>query len=125
MTQTVKREVLEGTVIVTLQIQSLEAANVQQMSRCVAQAMQGAESIVVDLGLLQYFDVRGFAAILQWARGGTSNAEVRLCSQSGAVRALFELLGADVLIPMYRTPEEALRGRSVAALGAGQSLRTL
>src|SRR5579871_4779604 len=104
----VKREVIDQAVIITLECQSLESTNVPSVTRSVFQAMLGAGRIVVDLGALQYFDVRGFATILQWVGSNPQRAEVRLCSQSASVRALFELLGADAVIPLYRTREDAL-----------------
>jgi hypothetical protein len=64
--------------------------------------------IIVDLGELRYFDVGGFAAILSWAGGGSQKAEVRFCSEAGTVWALFELLRARAVVPLYRSFEEAL-----------------
>jgi anti-anti-sigma factor len=108
MLLTVKREVIDRAVVITLECQSLEASNVQRVTRAVSEAMLGGERIIVDLGALQYFDVRGFAGILQWVGSGAPRAEVRLCSRSAPVRALFGLLGADAVIPLYQSREEAL-----------------
>jgi hypothetical protein len=70
--------------------------------------MPGADRVVVDFGALQYFDVGGFGAILFWAQGGAQNAEVRMCSGSPSIHALFELLRAQTVVPLYRTRKEAM-----------------
>src|SRR5581483_3886204 len=105
---TFTRETIGPSVVVTLEIQSLDAQNVRQVARGVAAAMAGASEIVLDFGALQYFDVGGFGAILVWAQGGPHKAEVRMCSRSGTIRALFELLRAQTVVPLYKNREEAL-----------------
>jgi anti-anti-sigma factor len=110
-----KRETNGDIVVITLQVQSMDAKNSQKIARRVAEAILDGERIVVDLGALRYFDVAGFAAILNWAGGGPRKAQVRFCSQSGAIRALFELLRANAVVPLYRSCEEA-----VASLGSDE-----
>ncbi len=105
---TLKRETFGPFTVITLEIQSLDARNAQQVTRCMAEAMDGGVRVIVDLGALQYFDVSGFAAILNWSSGGRQLADVRLCSQSGTIRALFELLRAQKVVPLYRSCEEAV-----------------
>jgi anti-anti-sigma factor len=102
------RQIVGETIVVTLKIQSLDSQNVRHVVNGVAAAMLGAERIVVDFGALQYFDVGGFGAILFWAQGGPQKAEVRMCSRSGTVRALFELLRAQTVVPLYKNREEAM-----------------
>jgi anti-anti-sigma regulatory factor len=105
---TFTREIIGQTIVVTLRIQSLDAQNVREVVRGVTAAMPGADRIVVDFGALQYFDVGGFGAILFWAQGGPQKAEVRMCSGSGTIRALFELLRAQTVVPLYKNREEAM-----------------
>jgi anti-anti-sigma factor len=119
-----RRENVGDIILITLEIQSIETTNSRKITQRVAEAMSGGGRIVVDLGELRYFDVTGFAAILNWAAGGTQKAEVRFCSQSGTIRALFELLRANAVVPLYRSREEAMasfrshvrRGAEVLAL---------
>jgi anti-anti-sigma factor len=110
-----KREIIGDIIVITLQVQSIDAKNSQKIGRRVAEAMADGERIVVDLGALRYFDVAGFAALLNWAGGGPRRAQVRFCSQSGAIRALFELLRANAVVPLYRGCEEAM-----ASLGSNE-----
>ena len=91
--------------MITLEIQSLDAANASYVTECLVKAMQGEGQTVVDLGALRYFDVSGFAAILKWVTGGS---EVRLCSRYGTIHALLELLQADTVVTLYQNREEAM-----------------
>ena len=100
-----RRETLRGITMITLEIQSLDAANASYVTECLVKAMQGEGQTVVDLGALRYFDVSGFAAILKWVTGGS---EVRLCSRYGTIHALLELLQADTVVTLYQNREEAM-----------------
>ncbi len=100
-----RRETLWGVTVITLEIQSLDSANASYVTECLVQAMHGESQTVVDLGALRYFDVSGFAAILKWVASGS---EVRLCSGSGTIHALLELLQAETVVPLYASREEAM-----------------
>jgi anti-anti-sigma factor len=102
------RQVIHENTVITLEIQSLDATNAKSVTEKLAAAMRGENRIVLDLGALRYFDVSGFAAILHWATGDRGWPDVRLCSQSGTVQALFELLGANTAIPLFESREEAI-----------------
>jgi anti-anti-sigma factor len=103
-----QRQVIHENTVITLEIQSLDATNAEQVTESLADAMRGEGRVVVDLGALRYFDVSGFAAILKWATGDEDWPDVRLCSQSGTIQALFELLGANTVIPLFQSREEAI-----------------
>ena len=103
-----QRQVIEKNTVITLEIQSLDGTNAERVTRNLAVAMRGEDRVVLDLGALRYFDVSGFAAILQWATRDREWPDVRLCSQSGTVQALFELLGANTAIPLFQSREEAI-----------------
>jgi anti-anti-sigma factor len=118
---TFTREIIGQAIVVTLEIQSLDAQNVRHVAQSVAAAMAGADKIVVDLGALQYFDVGGFGAILIWAQGGPQKAEVRVCSRSGTIRALFELLRAQTVVPLYKNREEAMASLTRAERRSSES----
>jgi anti-anti-sigma factor len=105
---TLKRRIIGQTTLITLDVQTLDSRNTQDISRRVEDAMQGGTNVIVDLGALRYFDLSGFAEILNWAAGGRAGVDVRLCSQSGAIRALFQLLRADTVVRLYQNRGEAL-----------------
>lgn len=111
-----RREVLDGVAIVTLQIQVLDERNASRVVGLVAEATRDDAHIVLDLGSLEYFDVSGFAALLKWAIAGPSQPVIAVCSRSGAIRALLELVQADSFFALYHCREDAL-----AALGTYRS----
>ena len=93
--------------VLTLVIESLDARNADEVGESVLQAMSESRRVLVDLGALLYFDVRGFAAILRWA-AGREDREVCLCSGSRNVHALFGLLQAENLVTLFQSREQAL-----------------
>lgn len=103
-----RREMVREINVITLEIQSLDASNAERVTACLTEVMQGEAQTVVDLGALRYFDVTGFAAILKWAAGNSTGSEVRLCSRSGNVHALLELLQADMVVPLHQSREQAV-----------------
>jgi anti-anti-sigma factor len=102
-----KREIFRQNTVITLEIQSLDASNAELVTRSLKAALRDERQVILDLGALRHFDVNGFAAILKWA-ADAEGSEVRLCSQSGTIQALFELLGANSLIPLYESREVAV-----------------
>lgn len=105
--QIFKYEIVRNFTVITLEVQTLDRSNVRTVSNRILEAMQDEALVVVDLGAIRYFDVNGFAAMLQWA-AGAGGLEVQLCSSSGTVHALFELLSAHTLVPLHRSREEAM-----------------
>ena len=101
------QETIQDNSVITLEIQSLDTSNSRRVSERLEAAMRGEGQIVVDLGALRYFDVNGFAAILQWA-AGKEGMEVKLCSGCGTIQALFELLSANTLVRLFQNREEAM-----------------
>lgn len=114
----IKRETRGQVVIVTLTIPTLDTENARQVAAAVREAMSGASKVVIDLGLLRYFDASGFAAMLEWTVVGRQAGDVRVTSECGAVRALFELLRADAIVPLYRSCDEAVASFRMLAVQA-------
>jgi anti-anti-sigma regulatory factor len=102
-----KREKTGKTEVIALQIPSIERANALLVARAVSDAIPTDGAVVIDLSELRYFDVPGFAVILSWVAEDRQRADVRLCSRSGSVRALFELLRAETLVQLFRSREDA------------------
>jgi anti-anti-sigma regulatory factor len=98
------REMLGGIAVITLAISSLDESNASDVTARLALEMPAGDPAIVDLGSLRYFDLIGFAGILKWA----ARPAVRLCSRSGSIHALLELLRADAVITLYQSREEAL-----------------
>jgi anti-anti-sigma factor len=98
----------DNIALVSLNVESLVSDNVQQVRRSVIPALVKSRRILLDLGKLRYFDVTGFAEILRWVAQAKDAGEVRVCSKSAEVHALFELLCASTVVPFFWSREEAL-----------------
>jgi len=119
-----EREVTGQTVVITLTVPCIDCQNAAQLTQAVDDAIAGSKNAVIDLSALRYFDVSGFAAILHWTAGEPSPADVRLCTQSANVRALFELLRADAVVALYASAEEAMDSFPRLAMGAAAGQRS-
>ena len=119
-----RREIIGEITVITLEVQALDAANASHVTASLLEAMRAAPKTVLDLGALRYFDVSGFAGILKCAAGGTGEREVRLCSRSGNIRALLELLQADTIVPLYQSRAEAMASLQGSGLSPAQRRRT-
>ena len=91
--------------MLTLAVECIDRHNAMRVGMAVTAALSAESPVLIDLGRLRYFDVRGFVAILKWIATGKS---VRLCSLDPNIHTLFELLRAHSSVPLYRTREEAL-----------------
>ena len=119
-----RREIIGEITVFTLETQSLDGANASHVTACLLEAMRASAKTVLDLGALRHFDVSGFAGILKCAAGGSGEREVRLCSRSGNIRALLELLQADTVVPLYQSREEAMASLQGPGLSPAQRRRT-
>jgi|SRR5579862_8096122 len=106
--QMFKLETIGNIQLITLEIESLDSSNSGQVGGRLSEAMRAGGPIIVDLGALRYFDVAGFASILGWITGRPRGSEVHLCSRNGGIQALFELLRANSVVPLYQSREAAL-----------------
>ena len=106
--QTFQREIIRDISVITIKIETLDSGNADQVTGCLTDVLRGENRAVLDLGDLRYCDVRGFAAILKLVAGSIEGQDFRLCSQSGTIQALFELLRAETVVQLYQSREEAL-----------------
>ena len=116
------KEIIRDFSVITLEIQALDISNSERVSARLEAAMKTLKHVVVDLGALRYFDVNGYATILHWA-AGSEKTNVRLCSDSGRIQALFELLSANTLVPLFQTREEAMEAFEHSSGGRSEGKR--
>jgi anti-sigma B factor antagonist len=95
--------------IVRLLVEELDAGNVGEFKRDIAPVLEANTKLVFDLHRLRFTDSSGLGAFLSClrqvnARGG----DVKLCSLSPQVRAVFELVRLHRIFDIYSTPEEAV-----------------
>jgi anti-anti-sigma factor len=118
-----QREMIGNIAVITLDVQTLDAKNAPHLTGLLGEAMRDVNQVVLDLGPLQHFDIGGFAAILKWAAGNQADQEIRLCSASGAVHALLELLQADIIFPLYNSREDAIASLKAPRRSSAQAGR--
>jgi anti-sigma B factor antagonist len=96
--------------VVRVSVEELDASNVGEFKRDMAPVLEANMKLVFDLHRLRFTDSSGLGAFLSClrhvnARGG----DVKLCSMSAQVRAVFELVRLHRIFDIYSTPEEAVR----------------
>jgi anti-anti-sigma factor len=103
-----KRSYIDGIQLLTLSIENLDSSNARTLCSRLDEAKQVIGPVILDLGRLKYFDVAGFAALLGWISRLPPSVEIRLCSKSGTVHSLFELLRGHSVLALYHSKEVAL-----------------
>lgn len=101
-------EMIGSAVVVVLSGSSLDASNAKALKQEVNLILESHRQIVFDLSELHFVDSSGLGAILSClrhlnARGG----DLKLCSMSRPVRALFELVRMHRIFDIYDSKEEA------------------
>ncbi len=96
--------------VVRLAGAQLDASSVEEFKRDIAQVLEEHAQVIFDLSQLGFVDSSGLGSLLfclrqVQARGG----DLKLCSISKSVRALFELVRMHRLFHIFDTQEEAVR----------------
>jgi anti-sigma B factor antagonist len=79
-------------------------------------ASDGARPLVIDLGLCEFVDSTGLAALLHGAKPAQNGeSHVAIVSREGDVRRLLELTAIDQTIPVFESLDEAVT--AVLAVG--------
>ena len=116
-----KYETIRNQTVITLETQTLDSRNTPRVSQRMQEVLESETDAVIDLGPLRHFDAVGFAAMLQWT-SGKNGCEVCLCSKSRRVQALFEMLSANTLVPLFQSREEAMSAIGRLGISKGDSL---
>jgi len=96
--------------VVTLAGAQLDASSVGEFKRNITPVLEEQAQVIFDLSQLGFVDSSGLGALLGClrqiqARGG----DLKLCSMSKSVRALFELVRMHRIFHIFDTQEEAVR----------------
>jgi anti-sigma B factor antagonist len=101
---------IEGVCVVRIPEDALNAANSSQFKREIRDTLEAFDTVVFDLGSIQFLDSSGCGALLSCLRHVSGKSgELRLCSVQKPVMTLFRLVRIDWIIPIYDTREEAVR----------------
>lgn len=100
---------VDGVAVAAMPVDELDASNSGEFKRDIAQVLQAQTKLVLDLSQLRFVDSSGLGAMLSClrqlsARGG----DLKLCSMSKQVRALFELVRMHRIFDIYPTRDDAV-----------------
>ncbi len=103
-------ENLDGVAVAAVPVDELDASNSGEFKRDIAPVLQSHTKLVLDLGHLRFVDSSGLGAMLSCLRQlSAKGGDLKLCSMSKQVRALFELVRMHRIFDIYGTKEEAVR----------------
>ena len=90
----------------------LDLSNAGELEKCLLAVLgQGARTLVVDMTATQFCDCAGMRAIMDCARQAAGGqASMRLVLRAPAVRRLFDLIGASLVIAAFPSVPAALMG---------------
>ncbi len=95
--------------VVVLPGESLDAANSKEFKNDMGLLLEENKKLVVDMSEMRFVDSSGCGALLSCLRQlNADGGDLKLCSVSKPVRALFELIRMHRIFDIYNTREEAL-----------------
>ena len=99
----------DGVTVAAVPVDELDAANAGEFKRDIAPVLTSNARLVLDLSHLRFVDSSGLGALLSCLRQlSGKGGDLKLCSMSKQVRALFELVRMHRIFDIYGTQEEAV-----------------
>ena len=106
----VKLTVADGVLLLELDEKVLDARNAKAFRGEVENALNSHRHVVLDMGALTFMDSSGLGALLSCLRQVTGHGgDMKVCSLTPQVRAIFQLVRMHRLFDIYNTREEALK----------------
>jgi anti-sigma B factor antagonist len=94
--------------MVTVQAESLDASNAAEFKRLIGTTVAPKAKVILDLARVQFIDSTGCGAILGFLRQlNPVGGDLKICSVSKGVRALFELVRMHRILDIFNTCDEA------------------
>jgi len=103
------REVCNGVAVVTLHENVLDASLIGDFKDVILPILQKESQVVFDMNQIQFVDSSGVGAILSCLRIlNAGGGDLKLCSLTKPVRALFELVRMHKIFDIFETKELAI-----------------
>ena len=100
----------QGVLVIELRETNLDASNVQAFKDAVQSLLTQSHQVVLDLDGVRFVDSSGLGALISCLRLlNGSKGDLRLCSMSTTVRALFELMRMHRVFAIHETREAAVQ----------------
>jgi anti-sigma B factor antagonist len=106
----VKFSEVDQTLVIELQEKILDARTTKDFRREVQPQLDTHQKVVLDLSALTFVDSSGLGALLSCLRQVSSKGgDLKLCSLTTQVRAVFLLVRMHRLFDIYNTKDEAIQ----------------
>lgn len=103
-------ETIGDVVVAVIPGEELDASNIKEFKASVESLLESNTKVVFDLSELQFVDSSGCGVLLSCLRNmNGSGGDLKLCSVTKPVRALFELIRMHHIFDILNTKEEAVR----------------
>ena len=104
----VKSLVVNNAIIIEPQEKTLDARTSKDFRREIQELLEQHKHVVLDLSALTFIDSSGLGVLLSCLRQLTGNGgDLKLCSLTPQVRAVFQLVRMHRLFDVYNTRDEA------------------
>ncbi len=88
---------------------ALEASNVEDFRKAMANILENVRRVLLDLGNVTFLDSSGLGALVAiWSKVSSNDGEIKLCRIGPAVATLFEITRIHRILELYDTEEEAI-----------------
>jgi anti-sigma B factor antagonist len=112
----VKSLVVNNAIIIEPQDKALDARTSKDFRRDIQELLEQHKHVVLDLSALTFIDSSGLGVLLSCLRQLTGNGgDLKLCSLTPQVRAVFQLVRMHRLFDVYNTRDEAAQAFSFLA----------
>jgi anti-sigma B factor antagonist len=103
----------QDVLVIELRETNLDAGNVQAFKDAVQSLFTQSQKVVLDLEGVRFVDSSGLGALISCLRLlNGRKGDLRLCSMSTTVRALFELMRMHRVFAIHESREAAVRSYS-------------
>ncbi len=100
---------------------TLEASNIEPFREAMANLVEGATRLLIDMGNVTFLDSSGLGALVAiWRSVSAKDGEMKLCRIGSMVRTVFELTRIHRIFEIYDTEEEALANYQTSSEGGSQ-----
>lgn len=105
----VKTEKIDNIAIVTLNGEVLDANTVSEFKNEISSILKTEQYVIFDMNQVQFVDSSGVGAILSSLRTlNSEGGDLKICSLTKPVQALFELVRMHKIFDIFNTREEAI-----------------
>ena len=108
-------ETVQGVTLVTVTAEFIDANNGKEFKEQMLALLDGLTRVVLDLQHVQFIDSSGCGALLTCLKKLTAaGGDLKICSVSRPVRALFDLVRMQRIMDIFKTCAEAVQAFQIS-----------